>query len=340
MSTYGTPGTATYSVTFNSLDDMLASVLDNNRQLIGSTAVRNSLFTLWELFYTNVGATGPGGPTGPGGGPQGFQGYEGSQGFQGIVGLQGWQGAGITGSQGLQGLQGRQGFQGFQGLQGLQGVQGNLGSTGIQGFQGMQGFQGIGITGSGVQGAQGLQGVQGRQGFQGFQGLGATGSQGFQGSTTTGVTGFQGPQGVAGTPGTSGATSGIITGYGIKLNIVSGVPDSILGASSSDGTIIHNGSTWSAAGWSSDPIGNSGNNYLLKVYHPLNRILNMTTHGLNSGNIYSIAVYGKSTGGTTYCTLVQPSDFSYFSLYGVTYLSTGCAQTGTTEVVITFQAQI
>lgn len=337
MSTYGTPGTATYSVTFNSLDAMLASVLDNNRQLIGSTAVRNSLFTLWELFYTNVGATGPGGPTGPGGGPQGEIGSTGSQGFQGFVGLQGWQGSGITGSQGVQGLQGRQGFQGLQGPQGVQGVQGNLGGTGIQGFQG---FQGFGITGSGVQGVQGFTGATGRQGFQGFQGwqgLGATGSQGLQGTTTTGVTGYQGPQGLAGT---SGATSGIITGYGIKLSIVSGVPDSILGASSSDGTIIHNGSTWSAAGWSSDPIGNSGNNYLIKVYHPLNRILNMTTHGLNSGNIYSIAVYGKSTGGTTYCTLVQPSDFSYFSLYGVTYLATGCAQTGTTEVVITFQAQI
>lgn len=335
MSTYGTPGTATYSVTFNSLDAMLASVLDNNRQLIGSTAVRNSLFTLWELFYTNVGATGPAGPSGPAGGPQGFQGFMGSQGFQGIVGLQGWQGSGITGSQGLQGLQGRQGFQGLQGTQGLQGVQGNIGGTGIQGFQGFQGFQGSGTTGS--QGFQGRQGFQGFQGFQGWQGSGTTGSQGnqgWQGTTTNGVTGSQGPQGLAGT---SGATSGIITGYGIKIHITNGLPDTILGASSSDGTIIYNGSTW-ISGWSSDPIGNSGNNYLIKIYHPLGRILNMTTHGLNSGNVYSIAVYGKSTGGTTYCTLVQPSDFSYFSLYGTTYLATGCAQTGTTEVVITFQA--
>lgn len=306
MSTYGTPGTATYSVTFNSLDAMLASVLDNNRQLIGSTAVRNSLFTLWELFYTNVGATGPGGPTGPGGGPQGFQGLSGPQGLQGL-GSQGWQGSGSTGSQGVQGVQGLQGVQGYQGYQGNDGL--------------------IGPTGPGG-------GSQGPIGLQGFQGLGVTGVQGWQGTSTTGVTGYQGPQGIAGS-----STGGIITGYGIKLNIISGVPDSILGASSSDGTIIHNGSTWSS-GWSSDPIGNSGNNYLIKVYHPLNRILNMTTHGLNSGNIYSIAVYGKSTGGTTYCTLVQPSDFSYFSLYGVTYLATGCAQTGTTEVVITFQAQI
>lgn len=284
MSIYGTPGTATYSVTFNSLDAMLASVLDNNRQLIGSTAVRNSLFTLWELFYTNVGATGPAGSTGPGGGPQGVQGLQGLQGFQSSQGLQGRQGAGITGSQGTQGFQGRQGFQGFQG-------------------------------------SQGSQGFQGRQGFQGWQG-----------TTTIGITGSQGSQGP------SGATFGMMS-YGIKVSMVNGIPDTILGASSSMGTIIYNGSTW-ISGWSSDPIGDSSNNYLLKITHPLGRILNMTTHGLNSTNIYSIAVYGKSTGGTTYCTLVQPTNFSYFSLYGTTYLSTGCAQTGTSEVIITFQAQI
>jgi hypothetical protein len=116
-----------------------------------------------------------------------------------------------------------------------------------------------------------------------------------------------------------------------------GYPQSILGASTSDGLIIHNGFTWSVPGWSSDPIG-SISNYNLTVYHPLNKmVLNMTTHGLNSTNIYSIAVYGKSPAGTQYCTLLQASDFSSFSLYGVSYMSTGCAPSG--KVTITFQTQ-
>ena len=62
--TYGIPGTATYSLTFNSLDEMLASVPNNNTQIIGATSVRNSLFTVWQeildtqaLFYSNLGAT-------------------------------------------------------------------------------------------------------------------------------------------------------------------------------------------------------------------------------------------------------------------------------------------
>ena len=48
MATYGTPGTPTYSVTFNTVDSMLASVPDNNTQQIGSGDLRNSLFTLWD----------------------------------------------------------------------------------------------------------------------------------------------------------------------------------------------------------------------------------------------------------------------------------------------------
>lgn len=237
--TYGIPGTATYSISFDTLDEMLSSVPNNTQQLIGATAVRNSLFTLWDRIetYTFDGATGS----------QGFQGYQGVQGRQGYQGLQGW----------------------------------------------------IGVTGSGT------------QGFQGHQGL-------------------TGPS----------ATSDIRS-YAVKVQVSSGFPLSIIGASASDGTILHNGSSWVEPGWSSDPVGNSGNNYLIKINHPIGkRILNMTTHGLNGTTIYSIAVYGKSTAGTQYCTLIQPTDFSYFSIYGVSYMSTGCAQIGISEVVITFQTQV
>jgi hypothetical protein len=237
MATYGIPGTPTYSVTFNSLDDMMASVPDNNRQAIGATSVRYSLFTLWDRITTYA-----------------------------------------TGSVGLQGWQGSQGWQGIVGFQGIQGIQGGEGPTGIQGLQGIQGI------------------------------IGATGT-------------------------------GYIINYNISVRTMNGYPTQILGASTSDGIILHNGTTWSYFGWSSDPIGNGSNNFLIKINHPLSkRLLNMTTHGTNGSNIYSIAVYGKSPAGTQFCTLVQPTDFSYFSLYGVSYMSTACAQTGTSSVVITFQS--
>lgn len=299
MATYGIPGTATYSVTFNSLDAMMAAVPDNNRQAIGATAVRNSLFTLWEISGGLTGGAGTQGPQGPG---------IGTQGPQGLIGFQG-----VQGNVGLQGFQGRQGFQGFQGFQG-QGVQGN------------QGVAGPGYTGSvGVQGNIGPTGI----GTQGPQGLGATGFQGYQG-----VIGFQGISGDVGATGT-----GQIIGYSILIQMSGGYPQSILGASSSTGVILHNGTSW-ISGWSNDPIGNSSNNYLFTIYHPLStKLLNMTTHGLNLTNLYSIAVYGKSPAGTQYCTLVQASNFTSFSVYGISYMSTSCAQSGSTTVTITFQVQ-
>lgn len=48
MSTYGLQGTPTYSVTYNTLDEMLASVPDNNEQSIQASDIRNSIFTLWD----------------------------------------------------------------------------------------------------------------------------------------------------------------------------------------------------------------------------------------------------------------------------------------------------
>jgi hypothetical protein len=102
MPSYGIPGSATYSITFDSLDAMLASVPDNNVQAIGATAVRDSIFTLWDRIstYSWTASMGP-------------------QGWQGVQGFQGWQGEGV---QGVQGVQGRQGYQGVQGSQGFQGI--------------------------------------------------------------------------------------------------------------------------------------------------------------------------------------------------------------------------
>ena len=288
MATYGIPGTATYSVTFPTLDAMLASVPDNNRQAIGATAVRNSLFTLWTAASSGV------------------------QGPQGSIGLQG--------SQGLIGV----GSQGNQGLNGPQGVQG------LQGTQGVQGAQGVGYTGS--VGTQGVIGPTGHQGAQGVQGPGITGSQGSQGVI--------GNQGVKGDFGPTG--SGYIIGYSIAVQMINGFPDTnpstlIIGASSSDGVILHNGSSWVKPGWSNSVL---GTNYSISINHPFGtKVLNLTTHGVNSTNVYSIAAYGKSPAGTQYCTLVQSSTFSSFTLYGISYMATSCAQSGTTQVVVTFQAQ-
>ncbi len=288
MATYGTPGTPTYSVTFNTLDEMLASVPDNNEQAIGADDVRNSLFTLWERIDD-----------------YGFTGSIGPQGFQGVQG---------------QGIQGRQGIQGPN-------------SVGQQGWQGRQGWQGVGIQGNQGAAGPGFTGSVGQQGNQGWQGIGIQGWQGF------GIQGNQGGIGLQGNVGTTGpaGSPGIIS-YQIVVEMSGGFPQDIIGASSSDGTVLHNGVSW-ISGWSNDPIGDSNNNYLLKIYHPLGRrILNMTTHGLNSGNVYTIAVYGKSQAGTQYCTLVQGSTFSHFTLYGLSYMSTSCSQAGVTTVTITFQA--
>lgn len=48
MGEYGIVGTPTYSVAYNTLDEMLAAVPDNNEQSIQASDIRNSLFTLWE----------------------------------------------------------------------------------------------------------------------------------------------------------------------------------------------------------------------------------------------------------------------------------------------------
>jgi len=419
MATYGIPGTATYSVTFPTLDAMLASVPDNNRQAIGATAVRNSLFTLWDLAYNGGGGGGVGitvsygefidttnqvqanisidqaitfnttilssGVTivsgsqitvSSGGQYQitaNFN-YEGryepnTQGTDTYVAINGTQVPNTKSGQGVYTIKGpsyifdlnagdyiefyltgggngiysdsssagvmpsarvvvTQLGSGIVGPKGPTGIQGPVGFQGVPGlgYQGFQGIPGPGFTGS--LGPQGITGSLGHQGYQGYQGPGITGSLGPQG--------YQGYQGLVGQVGPTG--TGNVISYAISLQMSGGYPDAVLGASTSDGKILHNGTSW-ISGWSNDPIGGITNNYLFTVHHPLNtRLLNMTTHGYNSVNVYSIAVYGKSPAGTQYCTLVQDSAFTQFSVYGVSYMSTGCAQSGLSQVVITFQA--
>lgn len=415
MATYGIPGTATYSVTFPTLDAMLASVPDNNRQAIGATAVRNSLFTLWDMsnggggigvtvsyaefldttnqtqsnpsidqaitFNTTVLSNGvtivSGSQITIGSSGQyqitaNFNYSSGTTGSDTYLAINGVQVSNTKSGQGLYttkdpsyilNLNSGDYFEfyltnggagiysdsstagvmpsarvnivqigtGIAGPQGTIGIQGPIGYQGVPGlgYQGNQGSPGPGFTGS--IGLQGNVGPQGNIGYQGSPGPGYTGSIGPQGSV--GASGLQGPIGQLGPTGV-----GNIISYGIVLQMSGGYPESILGASSSDGEILYNGSSW-VSGWSNDSIGNSGNNYIFTIHHPLStRILNMTTHGSNSGNVYSIAVYGKSPAGTQYCTLVQDSAFTQFSIYGVSYMSTGCAQSGLSQVVITFQA--
>jgi hypothetical protein len=67
--TYSTPGTATYSVTFDTLDQMMAVFPDNNANLIAASDVRDAVLTLyWQtqdlgasfsatasaFYYTNL----------------------------------------------------------------------------------------------------------------------------------------------------------------------------------------------------------------------------------------------------------------------------------------------
>ncbi len=221
-------------VTFSNWAEVVDKLPDNNTNFITAQAVRDPLWTLWNLvgYAIDLAEGLPLGATGSQG-LQGFQGRQGHQGFRGHQGFDGIQGGqGRQGRQGIQGNQGRQGFIGVQGLQGFQGIgfQGSQGvsATGIQGLQGFQGRQGnqgligyqgnqgnvgtIGLPGIGITGVQGHQGLIGFQGFTGLQGEvgptgatfwgGPTGDQGFQGHL--GSTGFQGNQGHTGNQGNQG----------------------------------------------------------------------------------------------------------------------------------------
>ena len=177
--------------------------------------------------------------------------------------------------------------------------------------------------------------------------MGATGATSWGGPQgnmgITGSQGFQGAQGVA-----IGGISTLI-GYSIKISTNSnGYTDGvILGASSSTGNIIYGGGSWSS-GWSNDIFDSGAGPALpIKIYHPLGstdknkgRILNLTTHGLNGATIYSIPAFGKSTADTQHCTLIQDSNYTSFTIYGCSYLSTSCSQLVASEITITFQVEI
>jgi hypothetical protein len=53
MSTYGLPGSLTYSVSYPSLDAMMAAIKDNTSGAIRAAELRNSVLTLWDLVYGN-----------------------------------------------------------------------------------------------------------------------------------------------------------------------------------------------------------------------------------------------------------------------------------------------
>lgn len=53
MSTYGVPGSLTYSVSYPSLDAMMSAIKDNTSGAIGAAELRNSVLTLWDLVYGN-----------------------------------------------------------------------------------------------------------------------------------------------------------------------------------------------------------------------------------------------------------------------------------------------
>jgi hypothetical protein len=171
------------SDSYRGWESVVSELRDNNSNYITAKAVRDPLWTLWNL----VGYALSGSVIGPTGsiGPQGFQGVQGAQGFRGFQGFQG-----STGPQGLIGFQGRQGVIGFQGPTGQVIINNFISPTGATGSDGPQG----------AQGTQGVQGPQGLRGFQAFEG--PTGPQGFQGPI--GPQGFQGNKGDLGNPGLLG----------------------------------------------------------------------------------------------------------------------------------------
>jgi hypothetical protein len=60
------------------------------------------------------------------------------------------------------------------------------------------------------------------------------------------------------------------------------------------------------------------------------------THGNNSGNVYSKAPTGQSTGAFSAVQTLATGAYTTFDLYSISNTNTGCASSGPTTVIVTF----
>lgn len=131
--------------------------------------------------------------------------------------------------------------------------------------------------------------------------------------------------------------SGIPQMYQITLNMSSGIIDtggtpiaSVLGPNGeSKATLEGLGWTFSCPTTSRLTVGRPASSRV----QPL---VNIMTHGNNSGNIYSKAPTGQSTGAFSAVQTLATGAYTTFDLYSISNTNTGCDASGATTVVVTF----
>lgn len=130
---------------------------------------------------------------------------------------------------------------------------------------------------------------------------------------------------------------GGVSFYQITLNMSGGIIDtggtpiaSVLGPNG------ENKATLEGLGWSfSCPtatrltVGRPGS----KQIQPL---INIMTHGNNSGNVYSKSPTGQSTAGYSAIQTLSTGAWTTLDVYSINNTNTGCASSGTTTVIVTF----
>jgi hypothetical protein len=131
--------------------------------------------------------------------------------------------------------------------------------------------------------------------------------------------------------------SGGTSFYQIILNMSGGIIDiggtpiaSVLGPNG------ENKATLEGLGWSfSTPTSTR-----LTVGRPASSqvqpLINIMTHGNNSGNVFSKAPTGQSTGAFSAVQTLTTGAYTTFDLYSISNTNTGCASSGPTTVIVTF----
>lgn len=131
--------------------------------------------------------------------------------------------------------------------------------------------------------------------------------------------------------------SGGIEMYQITLNMSGGIIDiggtpiaSVLGPNGENKTTLE------GLGWSF----NTPTSTRLTVGRPassqIQPLINIMTHGNNSGNIFSKAPTGQSTGAFSAVQTLATGAYTTFDLYSISNTNTGCASSGPTTVIVTF----
>jgi hypothetical protein len=65
-------------------------------------------------------------------------------------------------------------------------------------------------------------------------------------------------------------------------------------------------------------------------------LINIMTHGNNSGNVYSKAPTGQATSGYTAVQTLATGTWTTLDIYSINNTNTGCAAVGATTVTVTF----